>query len=913
MRISISSYSKTLLLFVVLVFAAGAARAQYSEIWGTSYLGGDHNYGYIFRMAADGGSFEKVHHFEGGLRGEWPNGALTEGSDGKLYGITAQGGEHGAGVIYSYDPQYELFSVEHHPEIYIGQQLLLVPDGRFIVMSIESNGSLYAYNPVAHSLDLVYDYPNAEGRTAFTESNFLLVNNHLIYGTTYSGGDEDRGVLYEYDLDTQTWRVLHSFGSVGGRSPTPTLAMIGQRIYGSTTWSGDNGNGVLFEYDLDTDTFSEKVHYTYESWHGEGFAVGPDGNLYLQASIGGVNGQGGVLRYNPTTETLDFVHSFTSSGTYITTGSLLTTWAGRVFGVTRYGGSGSGLGTIYEVNTSTVSVSVRQSFNDGFPSEPRLIEVGERPVSSVTIQASATSIDVDNGTLSLTADLLPAETADQPVVWTVDDHTVATINTDGLLTAVGNGTVIVTATANYGLGVADTISIEVTNQDGMGPVIPIESLAVTPGVMFFTAFGDTEQLYTDASPVNASNQEVTWSSSDNGIATVSATGLLEAIGAGTATITATATDGSGVSASLEVSVTQLVTGLTITPLTDTLDELGQSIDFDVVVTPANATNQAVVWTENSSFASIDANGVLTSQGNGTVTVTVTATDGSDVSASHTVTMSNQYAEVVALNLYVTTSSGKTSWIWEDLGTLQTKLAFYPLDATDPTMIYTSSDPSVATVDSNGLVTALQNGVTTIRVTSVDGPTDTHTIYVYNQEAGPVTATSISIDPETATIDERAGTLQATATILPENAVETEVSWVMVGDEASISSDGLITALANGTVQFRAYTTNIYGGTAYSNYAALTITNQDDALARVEPEFSYVDGQFRVTYTRFIPDAGVTIGYEGSADLEEWKTLVLETDYTLISSTDNGDGTETRVLEITNDTLRAYFLRVFSNP
>lgn len=906
------SIYRSMLSGAFLMLTSSVVLGQYSDIWGTSNSGGEHGNGYLFRMDADGAGFEQVHQFEGGILGQWPNGALTEGPDGRLYGITAAGGEHGTGVIYSYDPQYALFTIEYHPSVFLGQKFLLAPDGKFYINSAQSGGSMYAYDPLARSLDLVYDYVTAEGRSTFADTDFILVDDHRIIGTTYSGGSMDDGVLFEYDLDTETWRVLHHFGLDEGRMPSPTLAQQGRKLYGTTIWGAGNGRGALFEYDLDTETLTVKADFTEESSQARGVCVGLDGKVYLQAGTGGIYGHGGVLRYDPSTGDFDLIHSFSTTGTNIPTGSMMQTWAGRMFGVTRYGGSGKGLGTIYEVNTATENVSVRQSFDDGFPSDTRLLEVGERTVTSVGIQTPATSIDSDNGTLSLSATLLPAEAADQPVVWSVNNSAVASINADGLLTAVGNGTVVVTATANYGLGVSDTMSITVTHQDGVAPVIPVESIELSPSTVFFTALGDTQQLYADVFPGNADNPAVTWASLDTSVASVSASGLVQAVGAGTTTITAAAVDGSGITASLEVNVTQLVTSLMITPGTDIIDDYGGTIDFDVIVTPANATNPDVTWSASSISATIDQNGVLTPLGNGTVTVTATANDGSEVTATRTVTMNNQYVEVLVMNAYSTRPRSDVSTITEDHGTLQMTVSYYPSDATDPMFTWVSTKPSIATVDQNGLVTAVSNGKTTIRTTSVDGPQDTHEVWVFYQAAGPVSVSSIELTPETAAINERGGTLAITATILPENAVETDISWQVIGSGASISQDGVVTGIDKGEVQVRASTLDIYGRTIYSPLSTITLTNQDDPLARIEPEFSIVDGKARITYTRFIPDPGVTIAYEGTSDLKsDWSPLVLNTDYTLHDSTDNGDGTETRVLELMGDAPERFFLKVLA--
>lgn len=907
-----TSIYKYLVFGILLICGSIASFAQYSEIWGTSYTGGNDDAGYIFRMDADGGSFDKVHHFEGGIHGQWPNGALTEGPDGKLYGITAQGGEFEKGVIYSYNRQYDVFTVEYHPNVNLGQKFLLAPDGKFYINSTQSRGSLYTYDPVTRSLDLVYDYAVAEGRSSFTEGSFLLVDDHRIIGTTYSGGSMDDGVLFEYDLNTSTWTVLHSFGGSEGRAPSPTLALLGRKLYGTTIWGAANGRGALFEYDLNTSTFTKKTDFTAESSRAEGPGVGPDGKIYLQSPTGGNDYHGGLLRFDPSTDDFDLIHTFFEYGTSILTGSMYQTWEGRLFGVSRYGGSGSGLGTIYEVNVAAENISVRQSFNDGFPINTRLLEVGERAVSSVVIQAPALTIDSDDGTLLLDTVLLPSEAADQPVVWAVNNPSVATINSDGLLTAAGNGTVRVTATANFGEGVSDSIDIVVSNQNGTPPQIPVDTIVLSSSRVYLTSFGSTQQVYADTFPNNASNSAVTWASLDNSVATVSSSGLIQAVGAGTTSVTATATDGSGTTASTEVEVTQLITGLTITPNTSVIDTFGETVDFDVIVTPANATNPEVTWSINTNIADIDQDGVLTPQGNGEVIVTATAEDGSEVTATRTVTMSNQYVVVQVVNIF---DSGLPSWftrttITADLGTIQMTGLYSPLDSTNPTLTWTSTKPSVATVDQNGLVTAVSNGKTIIRATSADGPSDTHEFWTFDQSAGPITLSSIELTPPTPSINERASTVQMTATPIPVDAAEIDFSWQVFGDAGTISQDGVVTGVENGDVQVRAYTQDVYGRDVYSSLVTVTLTNQDDPIARIEPEFNIVEGKARLTYTRFVPDSGVTLTHQGTSDLSQgWTNLVLDTHYTVHTTTNHGDGTETLVLELIGDAPDRYFLKV----
>lgn len=151
--------------------------------------------------------------------------------------------------------------------------------------------------------------------------------------------------------------------------------------------------------------------------------------------------------------------------------------------------------------------------------------------------------------------------------------------------------------------------------------------------------GKEGTLTATITPSNATNQNVTWESSDTKVATVD-NGLVTAVAEGTATITVTTADG-GKTATCEVTVTQPaktpVTSVTLDKTSLTLD-VGGSDTLAVTVKPDNATNKAVTWsTSNKNVATVN-NGVVTAVGAGTATITAAASDGSGKTATCEVTV-----------------------------------------------------------------------------------------------------------------------------------------------------------------------------------------------------------------------------------------------------------------------------------
>lgn len=130
------------------------------------------------------------------------------------------------------------------------------------------------------------------------------------------------------------------------------------------------------------------------------------------------------------------------------------------------------------------------------------------------------------------------------------------------------------------------------------------------------------------------------------------------------------------------------------------------------VTPANATDKSVTWSSsNTSVATVNNSGLVTAKSPGTVTITCKANDGSGVSATCTVTVVILVENITLNNSSVTLEESKTH---------QLTATVTPSNATDKSVTWSSSNTSVATVSSSGLVTAKTAGTATITCKANDG-------------------------------------------------------------------------------------------------------------------------------------------------------------------------------------------------
>ncbi len=352
-------------------------------------------------------------------------------------------------------------------------------------------------------------------------------------------------------------------------------------------------------------------------------------------------------------------------------------------------------------------------------------------ITDITVQGQggATTITSNGGSLQMIANILPTNATNQNVTWSITSGGTAAANinvTTGVLTAVTNGTVIVRATAQDGSGEFGETIIVLSNQTGSFVLVNSIVVQGQGGATTITTNAGSLQMEAIISPITASNQNITWSViAGTGTANISSTGLLRATTDGTVTVRATAQDGSGEFGEVIITLSNQ-SPIFITAI-QVFGNGGQSsivtnqgqLQMVAVITPNNATNQTLTWTvDNPSIATISATGRLQAVNNGTILVTATAQDGTGISGSAVITVSNQSNVLVNL-VQVFSPSGSTT-IAAAAGQLQLEAYILPNNASNQNVTWAVNDPNLATVDATGMVTAINNGVVTITATAQDG-------------------------------------------------------------------------------------------------------------------------------------------------------------------------------------------------
>ena len=324
---------------------------------------------------------------------------------------------------------------------------------------------------------------------------------------------------------------------------------------------------------------------------------------------------------------------------------------------------------------------------------------------SITLDKTSVEMYVGDEPVTLTATILPETTTNKTVTWTSSKTSVVTVDDEGNITAVANGTATITATAKDGSGKSATCSVTVKTH--------VESVSLNKTEVTLYN-GKTTSLTATVLPSNASNKSVTWTSSDDSVATVSVSGAyatVKGIARGNAIITATSVDGE-ITASCNVTVNQYVQSITLDKTSITMYVGDDPVLLSATISPENASDKSLTWTSSkATVATVDEDGKVTAVANGTATITAKAKDGSGVKATCSVTVYT-HVESVSLNKSeISLYEGRTETLVATVS---------PSSATNKTVEWASNMPSVATVESDGKVTGIKAGTATITVTSVDG-------------------------------------------------------------------------------------------------------------------------------------------------------------------------------------------------
>lgn len=310
------------------------------------------------------------------------------------------------------------------------------------------------------------------------------------------------------------------------------------------------------------------------------------------------------------------------------------------------------------------------------------LEAVTAPQADASSSSADGSAEIGSGT---------AEQTDVSAAWQSDAPEIAAVNSDGLVTALAEGTATITSTAGGAV---------------MTCVLTVSGYAVT-GITLTSAsdamhIGETQKLTADIQPEQAADTALTWLSSDTDVLTVADDGTVTAVGEGSAEIRAQAPNGCAGSCTISVTGYALE-NIIMWPETAQL-RVGQTKQLHVSAQPEQAQTGVLRWeSDHPDIASVDQNGLVTAAAQGTATVTVRTEDGHEAACDITVSPNYVITGISLDHTALVLTAGKSSKL---------SASVMPSQLAGTQISWTSSNAAVARV-SGGTVTGVKKGTAVI--------------------------------------------------------------------------------------------------------------------------------------------------------------------------------------------------------
>ncbi|MFW5631024.1 MAG: Ig-like domain-containing protein, partial [Acetivibrio ethanolgignens] len=439
---------------------------------------------------------------------------------------------------------------------------------------------------------------------------------------------------------------------------------------------------------------------------------------------------------------------------------------------------------------------------------------------TVTQKASGVKLSDYNVTINVgesytvTATPNPTTSTETKFTWTSKDPSIATVK-DGTVTGVSAGSTIILVKTKSG----DVAYLYVTVKDkAKGMELNYSTKSVAKGSSF-----TLKPIFT---PTNTSNKNVTWTSSNTGVATVSEKGKVTGVKGGSAIITAVSEDGGYVATCL-VTVVQPVSSVKLNHTSYKLG-LGKSVTLKATVTSNTSSNPKVKWTSsNTKVATVSSTGKVTAKKLGSCTITAKVTDGTGKKATCKITVVREATSIKLNRSYLTLVTGKN---------YRLKATIKPTNATYKTVKWSSSDTAIARVDDSGLVRGLSVGSCNVEAAAKDNSKKSDFCYVEVIE--PIPSTSVIVADKNMVMI-RGESQMLSYSIVPSNSTDSVKFASGNKNIATVSSSGKVYARRAGATSITITTSS--GKQTVIQLQVIGLNKTSLTLEQYDTETLYVDG------------------------------------------------------------------------
>lgn len=305
-----------------------------------------------------------------------------------LYGTTFNGGTDGQGTIDKFIPATDNLTVAKSFEninstdgLNSSASLIQACDGKLYGMTVNggssSSGVIFSFDPFSSTFTKLKDFDVTQGGLPY--GSLIQASDSKLYGMTYEGPNDYGGVIFSFDVSTSIYTILFALDNYDGTSGgLPYGSLIQARdgkLYGMTSFGGGIirndpaiNVGVIFSIDplSSTPAYTYAVPKIFQGTDGASpygsFIQATDGKLYGMTSMGGSGGSGVIFSFIPSTSTYEILKQFDGTDGANPYGSLIQAGDGKLYGMT-YGGGSHGAGVIFSYDPISFAYTVLENFD----------------------------------------------------------------------------------------------------------------------------------------------------------------------------------------------------------------------------------------------------------------------------------------------------------------------------------------------------------------------------------------------------------------------------------------------------------------------------------------------------------------------------------------------------------------------
>ena len=320
-----------IVLNILLVHTISAQHA--TRLMGVTSSGGSSNIGTIYQYDL-GSQTHTVNYNNSAIKGKNGLYRLTEGLNGKLYGVTSSGGLYDGGVIYEVDPATDTYTPKYE-----------------------------------HGANLTTDGYGFTSELLLYNNEFYGISNFGPNNVSFGGTSYGAGVIFKWNPLTNVYTKLANFDSLVGGLPIGGLKLYNNKMYGVTNFGGLTSNGTIYEFDPSNNLISKKYDFATSSLSKPGGSLFFHGNSFFGVcNKGGLNNLGVIYEWHPLTNNFTVHSNFDISGGNLVQGSF-TEFNTKLYVLTASGGA-LGAGTLIEFNPIGFNTSKQIDFGGSNGASP---------------------------------------------------------------------------------------------------------------------------------------------------------------------------------------------------------------------------------------------------------------------------------------------------------------------------------------------------------------------------------------------------------------------------------------------------------------------------------------------------------------------------------------------------------------